>query len=431
VSANARHFCISAVISCLRGEDLQAALNRTLAGSGLPDGDKKLVTRISYGYLRYKTRIDFILSRMVKGKLKKLPFPLVVRMGLAVFELHHLERVPEYATVHWYVEEVKKRFSPRMGKLANAVLREVLRWGEAVNDPQFYWHGTSDRASFLARYYACPGWIVRLWREAYGDEACRHLLQASLHPPHTGVRVNRTLPEAEAVYASLAQEAELTLPHQWAMALSGFSGASLADLEASGQISRQSVTVQLLLAELRHEDWPRPVWDACAGRGGKTTALLEAGVGPVWASDLGPGKLQGLRSELSRLFLPPVPCFAHDAAAPHCLKRPAGTVLLDVPCSGLGVLSRRPDTKHKRTPRELERLGAIQQNMVRNCLQALCLGGRLIYVTCTLNPGENEEVVRDALEEAGGELSLERALTPSFPGMNEFFYAAVLRRSET
>ena len=427
MSANARHACISAVTSCLRGEDLQAAINRTLAASGLNDTDKKLVTKIAYGYLRSKTRIDFILARTVKGKLKKLPFGLVVCLGLAVYELHHL-RVPEYATVHWYVEYMKRRFSPRMGKLANGVLRGVLRWGDAAHDPEFFWHGTSSRATFLGRYYSCPGWIVRMWRDAYGEDACLSLLAASLRPPHTGIRVNRTLPEAEDVYATLAEEAEHTLPHFWGMALAGSPSASLADLENSGQISRQSFAVQLMLAELGPASWPVPVWDACAGRGGKTTALAESVDGPIWASDLSREKIGGLHGEIGRLLLPRVPGFVHDAASTHCLRRQPGTILLDAPCSGLGVLSRRPDIKHKRTPKEIERLTRIQRDMLEKSLEVLPEGGTVIYVTCTLNPEENELAIRDLFSGSGNGVGLERSFSPACQGVNEFFYAAILYR---
>ena len=430
MSANARHACISAVTSCLRGEDLQAAINRTLVASGLNEADKKLVTKIAYGYLRSKTRIDFILARTVKGKLKKLPFGLVVSLGLAVYELHYL-RVPEYATVHWYVEYVKKRFSAKMGKLANGVLRGVIRWGDAAHDPDFFRHGTSSRATFLGRYYSCPGWIVRMWRDAYGDDACRSLLSASLRPPYTGIRVNRSLPEAEKVYAALAEEAEHTLPGAWGVALEGSPSVSLADLEDSGQISRQSFAVQLLLAELGPASWPAPIWDACAGRGGKTTALAESVDGPIWASDLSQEKIRALHGETDRLLLPRVPGFVHDAAASHCLRRRPGTIFLDVPCSGLGVLSRRPDIKHKRTPKEIERLTRIQRDMLQSCLEVLHRGGTTIYVTCTLNPEENELAIRDFLSDAGNGVRLERSFSPTCPGVNEFFYAAVLHRPKT
>ena len=429
MSAEARHACISAVSECLRGEDLQATLNRSLTRAGLSEADKKLVSKISYGYLRHKTRIDFLLSRMVKGKLKKLPFSLVLRLGLAVFELHHLERVPEYATVHWYVEEVKKVFSPRMGKLANAVLREVLRWGEAVHDPQFYWHGTKDRATFLARFYSCPGWIVRLWRNAYGDEACQGLLVDSLRQPHTGIRVNRNLAGAEELYASLAEEAEQTLPREWGLALGGPSSLSLSDLESAGRISRQSLAAQLVLAELGPSSSSSPIWDACAGRGGKTGALLEYTSGPVWASDISHEKIRGLQWEIYRLQSAPVPAFVHDAAASPCLRRCPRTILLDAPCSGLGVLSRRPDIKHKRTPKEVERLTRIQQGILNSCLEGLPPEGRMIYVTCTVNPEENEKGVKRFVADAGGKVQLCRAFCPTVPELNEFFYAALLRRS--
>jgi 16S rRNA (cytosine967-C5)-methyltransferase len=186
--------------------------------------------------------------------------------------------------------------------------------------------------------------------------------------------------------------------------------------------------VQLLMAELGLRDWLSPVWDACAGRGGKTTALLESVEGPVWASDISRDKVKGLRSELLRLFLPSAPAFVHDAAGPHCLKRFPGTLLLDVPCSGLGVLSRRPDIKHKRNPKELERLSRIQLNILRHCLEGVPPGGQVFYVTCTLNPGENELLIQEHLFGEGRGLRLERSFSPVFSGMNEFFYAAHLSR---
>ena len=153
--------------------------------------------------------------------------------------------------------------------------------------------------------------------------------------------------------------------------------------------------------------------------------------GPIWASDLSRDKIRGLHGEMKRLLLPQVPGFVHDAASSHCLGRHPGTIFLDVPCSGLGVLSRRPDIKHKRTPKEIERLTRIQRDMLQSCLEVLPRGGTMIYVTCTLNPEENELAIRDFLSDAGNGIRLERSLSPTCPGVNEFFYAAVLHRPKT
>ncbi len=427
MSANARKACITVVDRCLQGEDLQHALNRILVSWRLSEADKGLVTKISYGYMRWKKRLDFILSRTVKGKLKKLPRSLVLRLGLAVYELCYLEKVPEYATVHWYVDNVKKEVAPGLSGLANAVLRGVIRKGREVHEPDFYWHGTSERDTFLGRYYSCPKWMVSLWRESYGDEACLSLLQKSLAPPPVGVRINRTLPEADQVYQSLAPEASHLLPSDWGLALPK-SYPYLQELEEQGQISRQSYASQLVLSQLEPSLWPGPVWDACAGRGGKTAALAESLPGQLWASDLSPSRLKGLRRELTRLLLPSIPVFAHDASRSTCLRRKAGTILLDAPCSGLGVLSRRPDAKWKRTPQETARLAKIQRQILLSCLEVLCRGGWMLYVTCTLNPEENEQGIARFLEQAKGAVGLQRQFLTAEPGLNELFYAAVLQK---
>ena len=145
-----------------------------------------------------------------------------------------------------------------------------------------------------------------------------------------------------------------------------------------------------VLADLDSPSWREPIWDCCAGRGGKTTALLEQGHRGIWASDVSLRRLRGLRGELGRLRLPAVPVFRADATNPPLGEKPR-TILIDAPCTGLGVLSRRPDAKWKRGPRDVVDLAAVQRRILEACAALLPSGGRLVYLTCTATRAENDD----------------------------------------
>lgn len=131
-------------------------------------------------------------------------------------------------------------------------------------------------------------------------------------------------------------------------------------------MSRQSLAAGDLLTRLESTAWPEPIWDCCSGRGGKATALMEQGHNRIFASDSNRRRVRGLREEITRLGLPLPYVFLADAASPPLKKAPQ-TILVDAPCSGLGVLSRRPDTKWKRTPQDISSLAVIQHRMLESC----------------------------------------------------------------
>ncbi len=204
------------------------------------------------------------------------------------------------------------------------------------------------------------------------------------------------------------------------------AGVDLGAALAEGRLSRQSAAAQLVLARLGLDGWPEPVVDACAGRGGKTLALAEAGK-KVFAGDMLAAKLSGLAREACRLGLPPIAAFRASATRMP-LGRAPGTILLDAPCSGLGVLSRRPDAKWRRRPEDLAGLVRLQRAMLEAAYANLAPGGRLVYVTCTTNPAENEQAV-DRLGNRHRDLVLETEV-PAAPdaALGEAFYGAVLKK---
>lgn len=427
--ADPRTLIIDIVQSVLNGQDLQATLHKVLDRAELPSRDKHLATQICYNYFRLKNRLEYIISRMLTKKRSNLPIRLEVVLGLAVYELLYLDRVPEYATVHWYVDYVKKRLNPGLFKLSNAVLRKVARSGQELQKEEFYRQGAKSQEEFWSRYYSCPQWIVRILTEQYGPENCLALLQAFLKTPPVGLRINQTLSESEAVRQTFLTRPYLVRSLNYGLALKKTEEIDLKTLERNGLVSRQSLAVQEAIALMEPKSWSEPIWDMCAGRGGKTTLFLEEDLRSIWASDLLTSKLVDLKQELNRLSLPNIPIFTHDARLRPPIKKYPKTVVLDVPCTGFGVLSRRPDIKWKRKQNDIERLGLIQERMLNMACQYLHRQGRLVYITCTLTQKENQKQIRRILDNQPHSFDLEFEWQNDFQNqLFEYFYVAVLRK---
>jgi len=407
--------------------DAQAALDEQIVRLRLSERDAALATELTYGYLRLKGRLDALLDHFLRQP-GKLPARVRLVLGLAAYELLHLDRVPAYASLSWAVDAVKTGSSPGLARLANGVLRSVERLGTGALDPDFYRRGSKDEADFLSRYYSCPRWIVDLWLREQGREAAERLLAAQANPPAVGLRVNAAKPGAQALRDELAARPDCLLAQGFGLAFAPGTRPVDGSTLAQGLVTRQSAASQQALAALEPGSWPMPIWDCCCGRGGKSLSLHEKGLGPIWASDTNFQRLRGLPTEAVRLGLPPVAAFLARADAPAPLARQPGTVLIDAPCSGLGVLSRRPDSKWKRTPADLPGLMALQGAILEQAFAALGPGGRLAYITCTLNRGENEAQIEKLLQRQGGARLLSMDVSPLDWPLGEFFFHALVAR---
>ncbi|MDQ7833399.1 MAG: transcription antitermination factor NusB, partial [Desulfovibrionaceae bacterium] len=415
-----------------RAMDLQAALDTVLTSRDMDPRDTALAVELAYGHARLRGRTEFLLARHLKNPAG-LPPPVFAAMSLAAHEILHLDRIPPYASVDWAVDRIKALAGSRLAGVANAVLRRMADEAGQVADMACCRTPGADATMVLSRYYSCPAWIVALWRQAYGDETTQRFLAAQIAAPPTGLRVNARKPGARALFKTLAALPGCLVAQFPTLAFApgtDFSraGPGLDALLAAGRLSRQSAAAQLALTDLHPADWPGPVFDACAGRGGKTTHLLEATDHAVWAADVHRGRLRALRREVGRLGLPDIPVFAASALSPP-LNRSPGTILLDAPCSGLGVLSRRPDAKWKRTATDVADLARIQQGLLHAALDSLSPGGLAAYVTCTLTPAENREMVEQVVAKHPG-VRLESLLEPDPDSpLGEFFFTARLRRA--
>jgi 16S rRNA (cytosine967-C5)-methyltransferase len=329
-----------------------------------------------------------------------------------------------------------------------------------------------------------PEWIVQLWVAAYGEKETLSYLAAALGQAPSGIRVNllRTGHKSLLNEFKQMQGVHFVAPAAFALPTGNISGNAsgnafearsarrslpIKNLLAAGRISRQSAAAYEALSAMRPEDWAQPVWDACAGRGGKSMALLEQGVSVARVSDASEARLQGFSQEFQRLFpqeasgLPDSPGASGllsssdspdssgapgKSAMPLCPEiilskaqltalndvrentRKFGTILLDVPCSGLGTLARRPEIRWRRTPEDIRRLCAGQDELLDMADSVLKTGGSIVYLTCTLNPAENQERI-EAFCKRHKDFKLEKEWqTPPDTTLGEFFWAVELRK---
>jgi len=440
----ARAVALDCLASCLlEGRDLQAALDTALMASPLSDRDAGLVTELVYGYCRLKGRAEALLTRFLDPK-RRLPDEAMLALGLAAYEILHLDRVPAYASVNWAVDWAKGYTRAHLSGLFNAVLRKVAEMAPSARTITPYRENARDEVEALSRFYSCPEWIIALWLKEYPREDVARFLKAQARPPAVGLAV-------DSAYAGGAEALALKLAaHPACLGRSGLglafeSGTGLAtlvqDLALSPQelsaLYRQGFAAREALAALDPATWKTPAWDACAGRGGKTRLLLEAGLSPVLASDTHQGRLKALSRELA--------AYAEDgrltvfrARADEPAQFPDGvpgglrpaSILLDAPCTGLGTLSRRPDIKWKRTQDDAANLMRTQAAMLRQSFETLAPGGTLFYITCTLNPDENQGQVSRFLESQPAARLAGTWSTGTDIPTGEFFYSATLNKAD-
>lgn len=420
-AATSRSVALSVLEHAVREQQtapVQALLDNALGQCALSRQDAALATELVYGYLRWELRLSWLLGLFLQ-KPEKLPPTMLLMLGLAAYELLHLDKVPARATVHTCVETVRRRFGQGLSRVTNGVLRGLAGLETAPHDLDLYATQIHDPVRLISVFHAVPEWIVRLWLDAFGEERTQVLAEAAHATPWTGIRINAHRADALQLKNQLGQDAATShAAGHWGLCFDPRSKPSgLHRLHQSGHLSFQGVSSQQALAAL----WPTQaqdrVWDACAGRGGKTFALMEQGVNVTLASDTSAARLAGMAHDAFRLGLA-VPQRYLGSAEHPAFTSFMDTILLDVPCSGLGTLARRPDLRRLQRPEHLPPLYALQQRLLQAAWERLAVGGRLVYITCTVNPLENQRPIDNHLA-AHADAELENQWSNAFDATPE------------
>jgi 16S rRNA (cytosine967-C5)-methyltransferase len=361
--------------------------------------DVALATEIVYGTLRWQRYLDWIVAPHSRRRLEALAPRVRVALRMTAYQLAFLERVPVFAAVSDAVTLARGR-KPGLAEYTNAVLRSFARRGPREREPA----PPRDPVDALATRCSFPTWLAARWIARYGAAEAEALMRALNERPPLTLRANTLRVTREALAARLAAEDDVTTrptsyaPEGLVADRAGEPGAWRAF--ADGACVAQD-EASMLVARLLE---PRPgetVADVCAAPGTKTTHLaqLMEDRGRILALDPQPARLARVREAAARLGISIVetaPESAQEAAAAR--RATCDAVLVDAPCSNLGVVRRHPEVKWRRRPEELATARARQLEIVEAAATLLKPGGRLVYATCSLEPEENDEVVATLLE---------------------------------
>ncbi|MBW2619378.1 MAG: 16S rRNA (cytosine(967)-C(5))-methyltransferase RsmB [Deltaproteobacteria bacterium] len=377
-----------------KGARIEVALNRCLAGEPLSGRDRALATEIVYGVCRWQGFLDYILERCSDRPASKIEPEVQSLLRLGAYQILKLDKVPHRATVHTSVDLAKARLNPGAAGFVNAVLRRVC---ELAADPPLP-EEANDPIGRLAVAQSHPRWLVERWCDELGREECAALLEANNTP---GVLTLRTLLSAggrQRLSDRLARAGVEARPGRYSPQALAAAGANVARLEeiAPASAVAQSEAAQLISLVLA----PQPGWrvlDLCAGVGGKATHLAElmGDEGQVIGLDKDPLRLEAGRRLARRLGMASISFFRADALGDW--PQEAGSplfeaVLVDAPCTGLGVLRSRPERRWRVKPTDPARLGRFQARLLAAGAGHVRPGGVLIYATCTLTVEENQGV---------------------------------------
>jgi len=390
-----------------KGQRAEAALSRRLAQVGLNQPDRALASELVYGVLRWQGWLDYVLGRFSKRPLSGLSIEVLTLLRLGAYQILKLERVPDRAAVHTSVELARTRFPDWTSGFVNAVLRAVAGKGRGLEPPP----AESDLVAHLAVGQSHPAWLIERWLGELGEDEARALLAANNAPPVLCLRA-RLAPGREELASRLAEAGIETRPGRYSPQALYAPGSNLERLEAAaaGLFTAQAEAAQLVGLAVAPPAGGR-VLDLCAGVGGKTGHLAElmADRGLVLALDKDAGRLELGRERLARLGLKSVRFQAADvlqALPPEASGQPFDAVLVDAPCSGLGVLRGRPDVRWRLSPRDPARLARLQSALLGAAADLVRPGGVLVYVTCSLLSEENQAVV-SAFLAAGADFEVE------------------------
>jgi 16S rRNA (cytosine967-C5)-methyltransferase len=418
-------------------------LNNTIEKHELSAKDVGLLTELTYGTLQRRMALDYYLEPFVKDN-KKLANWVHHLLRLTLYQMVYLDRIPDRAAIYEAVEIAKIRGHKGIASLVNGVLRSIQRKGlpsmEEVSDP-------NKRLSLETSH---PEWLITRWVNQFGYEKTKEMCEINLTAPLQTARVNTTKISRDECVAILEEDG-------YHIEKSPFIPEAIRSLKGNlastisfkyGMFTIQDESSMLAAYALGAEQ-NEFILDACAAPGGKSTHIAEKmnNTGEVISVDLHQHKVRLINDNAKRLGLENIKTSISDSR--HLQEKfkteSFDRILLDAPCSGFGVMRRKPDMKYTKTEKDIERLSTIQQDLLMSVSPLLKKGGILVYSTCTVDKEENENTVKTFLDkhpDFEGDLTfrnrMPEAIQPLISGFDlqifpqdlgsDGFYIAVLRK---
>ena len=418
-------------------------LNKTIEKSQIDSKDIGLLTEVVYGTLQRRMTLDYYLEPFIKDQ-KKLESWVPHLLRLTLYQMVYLDRVPDRAAIYEAVEIAKKRGHKGISSMVNGIFRNIQRSGLRKLDE------ISDPIKRLAIETSHPVWLVKRWVNQLGYDQTKAMCEINITAPLQTARVNVTKSSRDECLALLEQEGfqveKSVIVPEAIKCLKGNLASSKAFKEGLLTIQDES---SMLVAHALDVLPNELILDACAAPGGKSTHLAEQlnNTGKVISLDLHEHKVKLIQANANRLGLTNIETEALDSrkVQERFANETFDRILLDAPCSGFGVMRRKPDMKYTKTAEDIERIQTIQTNLLAAVAPLLKKGGILVYSTCTIDKEENVGIVEAFLQDHGdfsGDETLVNRMPDSVkPLINDFslqilpqdfgsdgFYIACLRK---
>lgn len=420
------------------------SLNKTIKENSLSSADSAFACAVVYGVLERRITLDFIIRQYTKKTpLRKIETRTLIILRMGFYQLLYMDKVPDSAAVNESVKLAKKLGLQKSSGFINAVMREFLRNGRRYSPPQ------ENSLQRLSVEYSCPQELISLWQKDYGDENTQSILQSLAGRPELSIRVNTLKTDSCSLRRRLADENIIADECSFLEnALQIEDAGSLESVPAfkNGEFYVQDVSSQLCIHFLNPKAG-EVLLDVCCAPGGKafTSAQYMENTGEIYACDIHPHKVKLVEKTAEKLGVTIIKARIHDAAEPRNPGFKADKVLCDVPCSGLGVLRRKPEIRYKKDF-NIEQLSALQYKILQNNSKYVAQGGLLVYSTCTLNRLENNVnadrflaenkdfaayplPLPNGIERRTGEKENQLTLFPGVYGSDGFFISAFKRRA--
>ncbi len=363
--------------------------------------DKAFLKRLTEGVTERRIQLDYVLELFSKTPVPKMKPVIRILLRMGVYQILFMESVPDAAACNETVKLAAKRHFGQLRGFVNGVLRTVSREKERIKWPD----PVKEPIRRLSVLYSMPEWIVERWLEHYGAQTTEKMLSALLEKRPVTIRLSESLDEGEKekLLSALAERGAKPKAHPllpYAYTLEKSDGIARLPGFAEGFFTVQDVSSMLVaeaasFRELARNQEDSFVMDVCAAPGGKAVHAAQClgERGSVLASDLSEYKADYIRDNARRMRLSNLTVRVRDASVlDEPLKERADVVLADLPCSGLGVIGRKPDIKYRVSPESIAQVAMLQRKILSTVWQYVKPGGLLVYSTCTVTPEENEDM---------------------------------------
>lgn len=361
-----------------------------------------LTTELVYGTLSRLNTIDWMINQFVKQGVGKLDGWVRQLLRLSVYQIRYLERIPHRAAVHEAVEIAKKRGHKGISGFVNGVLRQFLRQPEKLRIPH-----NLPLSRQIALEHSHPEWLIKRWIQTYGEDAAREMARVNNLPPLINIRINRLKTTADSLQKQLAAHFPDGEVVRSALSADGLRVSQVGNIAETDFFKLGMCTIQdessMLVGRAVAPAPGMEVLDACAAPGGKTTHMAELmdNQGRIVAADIHPHKKKLIEENAERLGIDIIEAITADALqlAGVLEGKQFDRVLLDAPCTGFGVIRRKPDLKWWKKEADIAEIVKVQYGILCEVAKLVKPGGALVYSTCTVEPEENEQLLKRFISE--------------------------------